>query len=122
MSWTHYDYLDTIDSVAVGKPLPEGAPTLADALDYVRSLAPVDANPDDDSVIARAQRKLLAKRRQAGLDPATGMPLQAPIVGARANEGTVPSATNGILALVKAAEAGEVRLDPGKAPKTDPEA
>lgn len=72
---------------------------------------------DDDAILDAAHRRQEKRRLAAGLDPATGRPLQAPIVGvARTDAATVPSATSGILALVEGAAAGKVRLDPGKAP------
>lgn len=89
------------------------------AIPILRSTAPAVETPeaDYDGTIAAAQRRLVKRRLAAGLDPATGRPLQAPIVGvARTDAATVPSTTSGILALVEGAAAGKVRLDPGKAP------
>jgi hypothetical protein len=78
---------------------------------------------DDDAILAAAQRRQEKRRRDAGLDPVTGRPTQAPLAGSkRTTDGTVPSAAGGILALIEAAAEGKVRLDPGEEPKKDGDA
>lgn len=118
MTWTHNDHIAAIRRALTGEADPECAPTMADALAYCLPIliaaAPAQDPADDETLLADAQRRLQKRRRDAGLDPVTGRPLQAPIVGvARTDTATVPSATDGLLALVEAAAAGKVRLDPG---------